>query len=153
MMKFMEKFSMKVYCSVAVVFLLLFIGLNYRRVYKRGIEWYDGAEPVGRFLVALKRNMPAPPPNSTIIVFNLPYARVGTAIRAYYQREDINLTIAETYNGKPGKNAFIIFCRWKDDNPQTEPDLLIYPIRSTIREMGPDLREVLGKDAQWSSCN
>jgi hypothetical protein len=124
-----ETFSGRVYYSTAALFLAFFSALNYGRVQARGAEWQMAGKPTARFLDSIKKSMPNFPPNSYVFVVNAPTGRafVQQALRATYQNPEITWIVDPyKYIRKPGENAFLIICNWRD---AAEVDLEIHPVK------------------------
>ena len=125
-----DRFPGKIGFAVAALFFCLFVPLNYGRVQARGLEWQQAGEPTARFLKAIKHSMPYFPPDSHIFIVNAPGGRafMQQSLCAFYGDPGITwISNPATYRRKPGENAFLIICAWKDNGEDVDLEIRQFP--------------------------
>lgn len=117
---FKERFPLKVFLVVCVVFFSFFISMNYNRVQVRGEQWRRDGQPMKRFLYSLKKVQPAFPQNSHVHVVDGPVGRayIQQSLRAFYKNPKIYwVNNPQEVKLKEGDSFFIIFYNWGPGDP------------------------------------
>jgi hypothetical protein len=115
---FKDRFGGKVFSIVSVVFLVLFVSINFGRVRERGMEWKDSGTRCEEFITDLQLMVPQMPENS---YFSISYGPTSAGftqqmLRAFYKNPKIYVNQdPDKIALAPGDFLFLIFCD-KDTN-------------------------------------
>lgn len=113
-----DRFSVPISVSSVLLFMVLFVPVNYKLVSSRGEQWLEIGDPMRRFLDAIKKVVPQFPPNTRIFAINTPTGRafIQQSLRAFYHNQSITYIIdINNYNLKPGETGLLITCDPKLD--------------------------------------
>lgn len=114
-----RRWGKKTACWVFLMFMVLYLPLNFSRVRNRGEQWRGNAEPASVFLRELQSVMPEFPPNSYLFVMNPPTGRafVQQSLRAFYRNPTITWIVdPQSFRVKDGERGFVIDCTWENES-------------------------------------